>query len=393
MNVKRIIAAMLLLATVLAFASCSGGEEASGDDFSKEVPDPSTESSEADESSKEAEKIYAGDIADFSPYVTLGQYKGLEVEKTVLTDELVDAELKELMSSLKKYNDVGTTRPAQLGDVVIMDYKGYRADTNEAFEGGEDTDASLELGSNSFIPGFEEALVGHSAGESFDINVSFPEDYHEESLAGVEARFAITLKTVKEPYYPELTDEVAKSISFETADEVRAEARANAENAVYLDNMQKAWDKAVANAELKEYPEELYKYTVSEFVAYYLNYYTYLASMYGMELEDYVGRTEEEFRAEVEKEGKAYTDDYLAEEMIMYSIADAEFGRELSENEYNAKIDEYAKKEGITTAELKSKYDDETLRGNMLWDKVLLFVYENASFTESADVSSEISAE
>lgn len=392
MNFKRIIAAILLLATVLAFASCSGGEEASSEDFSKEVPDPSTESSEADESSEEAEKIYAGDIADFSPYVTLGQYKGLEVDKTVLTDELVDAELKELMSSLKKYNDVGTTRTAQLGDVVIMDYKGYRADTNEAFEGGEDTDASLELGSNTFIPGFEEAMVGHSAGESFDINVSFPEDYHEESLAGVEARFAITLKTVKEPYYPELTDEVAKSISFETADEVRAEARANAENAVYLDNMQKAWDKTVANAELKEYPEELYKYTVNEFVAYYLNYYTYLASMYGMELEDYVGRTEAEFRAEVEKEGKAYTDDYLKEEMIMYSIADAEFGRELSENEYNTKIDEYAKKEGITTDELKSKYDDETLRGNMLWDKVLLFVYENAFFTES-EPSSEISAE
>lgn len=381
MNIKALIAMLLLLTLSVAFVACSGGDEASNEVSDESTAQSADKEESKDEASTESKKAMVGDIADLSEYVTLGQYKGIEVEKSVYTEELYDKELKKLMESLKKYNDVGTTRPAQLGDVVIMDYKGFLAEENKAFEGGEDKDASLELGSGSFIPGFEEALVGHTAGESFDINVSFPEDYHEESLAGKATRFEITLKTVKEPYYPELTDEVAKSINFETADDVRAKARANAEDAVYVENTQKVWNEIVKNAKINKYPEEVYKYEVSEFVAYYLNYYTYLASMYGMELEEYVGRSEEEFRTEVEKQGKEYAEGFISEELIMYSIADAEFGREIGENEYNSKLDEYAKKEGITVAELKQKYDDARLRSNMLWDKVRLYVYENAQFT------------
>ncbi len=369
MSFEKMLALLLALALLACcFAACNSGEENSNEDVTNE------------ESSKEEEKepVWITDIEDFSPYVTLGEYKGVVIEETVLTPEKEQSALYELMDSLKTYVDIGTERPAKLTDTVIIDYKGYRKDTGEAFEGGEATGHSLVLGSGSFIPGFEDGVVGHSAGEQFDINVTFPEEYHEESLAGVEVRFAITLTTVKEVRYPELTDETAKKLNFETAELLKAQATANAKEAVYEENLQKAWQKAVENAEIKGYPQELYDYTLDSFVDYYVSYYRYMASMYGMELKDYVGMSEEEFVADITKEGKEYTESYLKEEMIVFAIADKEMGREVSEEEYNAKVQEYAEKEGITTEELKKKYEKKAIENNIVWDRVLLFVYENA---------------
>ena len=393
MSIKKLVAltlALLLLAS--SFAACSNdGGESSADTSKEQSADTSKEQS-ADTSKEEKEELFAIDIEDFSQYVTLGEYKGVEIVKTVLTDELIEKSLYVLMDSLKEYKDIGTERAAKLGNVVIMDYKGYRKDTGEAFEGGEAKDASLELGSNTFIPGFEDALVGHKAGESFDINVTFPEEYHEETLSGQPVRFAITIKTIKEAVYPEVTDEIAKKLNFETADALKAQARTNAEDAVYKDNLQKAWNKAIEGATIKSYPEELYNYKLDEFVEYYVGYYKYMASMYGMELKDYVGMPEEEFRKDIEKEGKEYVNSYLKEEMIMLSIVDAEFGRELSESELQQKIEEYAKKEGITTEALKEKYHEKDTKTNVLWDKTLVYVYENAVAVEETSMDAENSS-
>ncbi len=393
MSIKKLVAltlALLLLAS--SFAACSNdGGESSADTSKEQSADTSKEQS-ADTSKEEKEELFAIDIEDFSQYVTLGEYKGVEIVKTVLTDELIEKSLYVLMDSLKEYKDIGTERAAKLGNVVIMDYKGYRKDTGEAFEGGEAKDASLELGSNTFIPGFEDALVGHKAGESFDINVTFPEEYHEETLAGQPVRFAITIKTIKEAVYPEVTDEIAKKLNFETADALKAQARTNAEDAVYKDNLQKAWNKAVGGATIKSYPEELYNYKLDEFVEYYVGYYKYMASMYGMELKDYVGMPEEEFRKDIEKEGREYVNSYLKEEMIMLSIVDAEYGRELSESELQQKIEEYAKKEGITTEALKEKYHEKDTKTNVLWDKTLVYVYENAVIVEETSTDAENSS-
>ncbi len=379
---KAKIAAALLLCFALTGCAKDAPEESEAASAPTASAEESAQSAEttADTSSGDASEepavVWATDVEDYSPYVILGAYKGVEIERDAVDDEAVETALLAILEELKEY--VETDRAAATGDVVKIDYKGYMQDTGEAFEGGEDTDFSLELGSATFIPGFEDAIVGHKAGEEFDINISFPDNYGESTLAGKPVRFAIKLKAVTEPVYPPVNDETAKELGFETADKLREQAQADAEEAVYTANLQKAWEAAVSAAEIKGYPEELYSYTVNSYVDYYVGYYGYLATMYGMELSDYVGMDEEDFRAELETQGKKYAEDYLNEEMVMLAIADAEFGREIPEDEYAKTLDEYADREGVTTDALKEKYDEKSLRLNALWDKVLVFVYDNS---------------
>ena len=149
------------------------------------------------------------------PEVTLGQYKGIEAEKAPVevTEEEIDAEVKKLADRNSTVETVD--RPAELGDTTVIDFTGYI--DGEPFEGGEGDNHSLKLGSGTFIPGFEEQLVGVSAGEEKDVNVTFPEDYGAEELAGKPAVFKVKVKEVKATNTPELDDEFAKDVS-ETAD-------------------------------------------------------------------------------------------------------------------------------------------------------------------------------
>ena len=149
------------------------------------------------------------------PEVTLGQYKGIEAEKAPVevTEEEIDAEVKKLADRNSTVETVD--RPAELGDTTVIDFTGYI--DGEPFEGGDGDNHSLKLGSGTFIPGFEEQLVGVSAGEEKDVNVTFPEDYGAEELAGKPAVFKVKVKEVKATNTPELDDEFAKDVS-ETAD-------------------------------------------------------------------------------------------------------------------------------------------------------------------------------
>ena len=141
---------------------------------------------------------------DLYPEVTLGDYKGLKLvqDDTTVTDEEVEEELKSLA---KRNARIQTAeRPAQLGDTVVIDFEGFIDDV--AFDGGKGEDYSLELGSGSFIPGFEDQLVGVSAGEDKDVNVTFPENYQAEELAGKPAVFKCKVHEVKESILPEMDD-------------------------------------------------------------------------------------------------------------------------------------------------------------------------------------------
>ena len=158
------------------------------------------------------------------PEVELGQYKGLEAPKAAVTvtDEEVEAELD------KKANDVArivtVERPAQEGDTVVIDYKGLK--DGVPFEGGSAEGHELRLGSHSFIPGFEEQLIGVSAGEEKDLNLSFPEDYHAKELAGAAVVFQVKVHEVKETQVPAKDDELAKDVSeFDTLEELKADIR------------------------------------------------------------------------------------------------------------------------------------------------------------------------
>lgn len=159
------------------------------------------------------------------PEVELGQYKGVEVEKVELkvTDEDVENELKRIQEQNARIVEI-TDRPVQKGDTVIIDYAGFVGD--EQFQGGTAENQSLEIGSNTFIPGFEDQLIGKNKGEEVEVNVTFPEEYFEENLKGKDAVFKVKIHEIKAKELPEIDDEFAKDVSeFDTLEELKADTR------------------------------------------------------------------------------------------------------------------------------------------------------------------------
>ena len=178
---------------------------------------------------------------DLYPEVTLGDYKGLEVEKAevAVSDEQVAAELDRMAQNVASTETV--ERAAQMGDTANIDFEGF--DNGVAFDGGKGDNFDLKLGSGSFVPGFEEQIVGMTAGEEKDIDITFPEDYHAE-LAGKPVVFHVKLNKVTETVVPALDDEFAKDVSeFDTLDELKADIRAKA-----LEQAQKNADSTFENA-------------------------------------------------------------------------------------------------------------------------------------------------
>ncbi len=161
---------------------------------------------------------------DVLPKTKLGDYKKLKAEKqpVKVTKSDVDEVLGRIQKGFTEKQE--TTKPAELGDEVVIDFVGEK--DGEAFPGGAGSDYALELGSNSFIPGFEEALVGKKAGDSLDVPLTFPKDYHAQDLAGQEVVFKVTIKTVNKVIVPELSDELAaKAGPFTSADELKADIK------------------------------------------------------------------------------------------------------------------------------------------------------------------------
>ncbi|MDD3866699.1 MAG: trigger factor [Eubacteriales bacterium] len=159
------------------------------------------------------------------PEVTLGQYRGVEAvrQPVEVSDERLADELKRVQERNSRMVPV-TDRPIESGDTANIDYKGFLND--EPFEGGEGSSYDLRIGSNSFIPGFEDQLIGHSEGDSCDLNVTFPDDYHSEDLKGKDVVFKVTVNSVKKRELPDLDDEFAKDVSeFNTLDEYKEDLR------------------------------------------------------------------------------------------------------------------------------------------------------------------------
>ena len=173
--------------------------------------------------------IYTAEVA-LKPPVELGKYKGIKVEPvdTVVTDKEVEEEIKKELEKNARHVEV-TDRPAKNEDTVLIDYSG--SVDGEKFDGGTAEDQKLVLGSHSFIDNFEEQIEGHSIGDEFDVNVTFPEKYHSESLAGKAAVFAVKLKGITEKQLPELDDEFVTDVSeFDTVDEYKADIKQTLED-------------------------------------------------------------------------------------------------------------------------------------------------------------------
>ena len=212
--------------------------------------------------------IFTAEVA-VKPEVTLGDYKGVEVPKTeiTVTDEDVEAELKKEQEKNSRTVTV-EDRGAENGDITTIDFEGFV--DGEAFEGGKGTDYPLTLGSGSFIPGFEEQLVGANIGEEKEVNVTFPEDYQAAELAGKPAVFKCTVKKIEVKELPELDDEFAKDVSeFDTLEEYKADIKKNLEekkaDAAKRAKEDAAVDAAVANATM-EIPDAMLDTQVNQMI-------------------------------------------------------------------------------------------------------------------------------
>ncbi|AXX73662.1 trigger factor [Limosilactobacillus reuteri] len=199
---------------------------------------------------------------DVMPEVKLGEYKGMEVpaQDTTVTDADVDDALetkRQQQAELVLKED----KPAKKGDTVVIDYKG--SVDGEEFDGGSAENYSLELGSGSFIPGFEDQLIGHNADEDVDVNVTFPEDYHAKNLAGKDALFKVKIHEIKEKQLPELDDDFAKDVDEDVDTLAELKEKTKKQLQEEKDNQAKAAiedaaiNKAVANAEIQDIPQAM----------------------------------------------------------------------------------------------------------------------------------------
>ncbi|WP_195269204.1 trigger factor [Eubacterium sp. 1001713B170207_170306_E7] len=298
------------------------------------------------------------------PAATLGEYKGAEIEslEAVITDEDIDAELTR-MAGMNARIITDENTEAKKGDTVIIDFVG--SIDGVPFDGGASKGYTLELGSNVFIPGFEDQLIGTKAGEEIDVKVSFPEDYQQEDVAGKDAVFKTTVKEVQVKELPEIDDEFAKDVSeFDTLDELKVsvaerlkeqkttELRRNAENKVI--------DFAVQNAEI-----DIPYLMVVEELDRTLDTYDRQLSGQGLSLKDYLGymgSTVEQFRESMKED----VERNIKADFVLTEIAEAE-KLEPTEEEMEEEIKRYAASMQQDFEEFK-KTVNETMEGYMKTD-------------------------
>ena len=320
---------------------------------------------------------------DLEKYVTsLGEYKGLELSaaKTEVTDEYIESYIDYMLMNYPELVEV-TDRAVALGDVVNIDYVGKK--DGVAFEGGTAQGYELAIGSGTFIEGFEDGLVGANKGDVVDLNLTFPEEYHSEELAGADVVFTVTVNSINEQKTPELTDEFVKQFECETVDEFRESVKISLEdsaNATYTNELQtQVIDILTANCEFSdELPEELYNYYKGQITSNFENY----ATQYGVDLETFVtsyyGTTMDEFNAQIEDGAASST----RQAMACALIAQKE-GIEVTDEELNTKIEENYANFGYESVDAyKEAENEEDYRDYLLTGKVLNFLVENAVVTE-----------
>ncbi|AQP41350.1 trigger factor [Streptococcus gallolyticus] len=311
------------------------------------------------------------------PEVKLGDYKDLEVSVEA-TKEVTDAEVDEKVE--RERNNLAELiikeDAAELGDTVVIDFVGS-VDGVE-FDGGKGDNFSLELGSGQFIPGFEDQLVGAKAGETVDVNVTFPENYQAEDLAGKDAKFVTTVHEVKAKEVPALDDELAKDIDeeVETLDELKAKYRKELEAAkeiAYDDAVEgAALELAVANAEIVELPEEM----VHDEVHRAMNEFMGNMQRQGISPEMYfqlTGTTEEDLH----KQYEADADKRVKTNLIIEAIAKAE-GFEASDEEIEKEINDLASEYNMEVEQVRNLLSADMLKHDIAMKKAVDVVTSTA---------------
>ena len=310
---------------------------------------------------------------DVYPEVTLGDYKGLEVEKAeaAVTDEQVQAELDSMAQNVASTETV--ERAAQMGDTANIDFEGF--DNGVPFDGGKGDNFDLKLGSGSFVPGFEEQIVGMTAGDEKDIDITFPEDYHA-NLAGKPVVFHVKVNKVTETVVPALDDEFAKDVSeFDTLDALKADIRTKA-----LEKAQKQIDSAFENACVEKAAEnttvDMPKALIEAELDTQMERFGYQLQMSGYSMEQYakmmggdVSTMRNAFRPAAEKQAKI--------NVTLEKIGEVE-NITVSEDEINAELESLAAQYQLELEKVKSMVPAEEITASLKTRKAIKVIVDNA---------------
>ena len=315
------------------------------------------------------------------PEVKLGAYKGLEAPKAKVdvTDEQVDAELEK--TRRRNSRIVTVERPAKLEDTAVIDYKGTV--DGVAFEGGTAEGQNLVLGSGMFIPGFEDQVVGMSAGEEKDVNVTFPEDYNEKSLAGKAAVFHVKCNEVKENQMPDLDDEFAKDVSeFDTLAEYKASVKEKLTKDAE-EEAQRAYESVLIEMAGDNMEADIPDAMVEEQMDAMVQEYDRNLQMSGLNLElylKYLGQDARTFREQTRPaaERRAKTD------VVLEAIADAE-GIKPTDEEVEAEYADLAEQYKMTAEDVKKALVRELVEANLRTRKAAQIVFDSGVPTEPVE--------
>ena len=345
-----------------------------------------------------------GKVTYSNDYVDLGQYKGINYAPADLsvTDEEVNQQIQQVLASQSTTTEITDRTDVQNGDTVNIDYVGTVDGT--AFDGGTAQGSDLTIGSGSFIPGFEDQLIGAKVGETTTIKVTFPDPYkNNPDLAGKEAEFTVTINKISKTVTPELTDTLVQSLPNSTATTVDEYKKSVKQQLTDYKQQQAdytkqttVWQQVMDNAELKKYPEG----EVDQYVKDATDYYTQAASVNEMELGDfltsYYNMTLEDFNSRLQNEAEQV----IKREVVVNAIAEAE-KLAITDDEYKAGLERYASNYGFSdTAAFEAQYDKDVIMNSLLTEKVMNFTVEHAKEKEgfvyhspSSENSSEGSSE
>lgn len=335
--------------------------------------------------------IFTAEVA-LKPEVKLGKYNGITVTRidTTVSDEDVENEIKSQLSRNARSIDV-TDRAAQMGDTVVLDFDG--SVDGVPFEGGKSENYTLELGSNSFIPGFEDQLCGKNLEEDIDVNVTFPEDYHAEELAGKAALFKCKLHKITAKELPELNDEFAEDQGFDSVadykEDVKKTLTERKENAAKRTQEDEALAKIIADSKM-DIPEAMVDFQVNQM----LNEYARNLSQSGLSFEQYMqftGMTLDQLKAQMRPDAE----DRIKGSLVLEAIAKAE-GFEGTDEDVEKKIEEMAEQYGMKAEDIKKNIPDaekENMKKDVALEKAINFVTENMKLRAKPKKKAEKEAE
>ena len=316
---------------------------------------------------------------DLSEYVEVGNVIGLKykLEVAPVTDDavnsFVNSALKEKGYGEEKEIKEGTVKN---GDTVNIDYKGMK--DGVAFKGGTAAGADLTIGSGQFIPGFEEGLVGVAVGETKNLDLTFPENYHNADLAGAAVVFEVKVNSIKTTVYPELSDTLVAEISDKTTvaeylEYAKAQALETNKQTAIKNANDSVWAQAMENLKINKIPDREYKF----FEDYAREDYESYAASYGVTLDDLIkqsGLTNEQFEQQIASYAKGYAEFYLANVAIARNQ-----DIEITDKEYATGLENYAKQNNYSSAkEAENSIDTEIFKLSLLSEKVLNYLVENA---------------